>query len=179
VLIETPHVFETGKPEGYEDTILIHRDKNSNTRGVAQLAPGAKPLQALIDDVIAGRITHVLALGSAVPVEAEALAQAKVVTIASHAGALTEVATVLLPATSWAEHSGTYVNAKGMRQVSEKALEPQGISKPGWRQVSDVASALGYEAQWTKLKQIRAQLIGSAAVEGASPVAVRLDAGAE
>jgi len=33
-----------------------------------------------------------------------------------------------------------------MRQVSEKAIEPQGASKPGWRQVSDVASALGYEA---------------------------------
>ncbi len=81
VLIETPHVFESGNPDGYEDAILIHRDKNPNTRGVAQLAPGAKPLQALIDDVIAGRITHVLALGGAVPVEAEALGQAKVVTI--------------------------------------------------------------------------------------------------
>jgi NADH dehydrogenase/NADH:ubiquinone oxidoreductase subunit G len=90
------------------------------------------------------------------------------------------MATVVLPATSWAEHSGTYVNAKGMRQVSEKALEPQGISKPGWRQVSDLASALGYEAQWTKLKQIRAQLIGtSSAVETGSFQAVRLDAGAE
>ena len=67
-------------------------------------------------------------------------------TIAAHAGPLTELATVVLPSTSWAEQSGTYVNAKGMRQVSEKALEPQGVSKPGWRQVSDVASALGYEA---------------------------------
>jgi NADH-quinone oxidoreductase subunit G len=114
-----------------------------------------------------------------VPVDAEALGQAKVVTIASHTGPLTEMATVLLPSTSWAEQSGTYVNARGMRQVSEKALEPQGISKPGWRQVSDVASALGYEAQWTKLKQIRAQLIGSAVVETPALSAVRLDAGAE
>ena len=80
-------------------------------------------------------ITHVLALGAAVPVDAEPLGQAKVVTIAAHVGVLTELATVLLPSTSWAEHSGTYVNAKGMRQVSEKALEPQGASKPGWRQV--------------------------------------------
>ncbi len=72
------------------------------------------------------------------------------------------------------------MNARGMRQVSEKALEPLGASKPGWRQVSDVASALGYEAQWTKLKQIRAQLIGIAAIEpGQAASAVRLDAGAE
>src|ERR1019366_7255001 len=132
VLIETSNVYLTGQPEGYEDTILIHRDKNSNTKGIAQLAP------------------------------------AKVVTIASHAGPLTAVAAVVLPATSWAEQSATYVNAKGMRQVSEKALEPQGASKPGWRQVSDVASALGYEAQWTKLRQIRAQLIGGAAIEASA-----------
>jgi len=111
---ETPHIFETGKPDGYEDTILIHRDKNPNTRGVAQLAPGAKPLQALIDDVVAGRITHVLALGGAVPVpvDAEALGHAKVVTIASHAGRLTELATVPPASRSWAEQSGTYVNAR-------------------------------------------------------------------
>jgi len=171
VLIETSNVYLTGQPEGYEDTILIHRDKNPNTKGIAQLAPGAKPMQALLDDATAGRVTHVLALGGAVPLEADAtsglpgLASAKVVTIASHAGPLTAVAAVVLPATSWAEQSATYVNAKGMRQVSEKALEPQGASKPGWRQVSDVASALGYEAQWTKLRQIRAQLIGGAAIE--------------
>jgi hypothetical protein len=35
----------------------------------------------------------------------------------------------VLPATSWAEHSGTYVNAKGMRQLSEKALEPLGAAR--------------------------------------------------
>jgi anaerobic selenocysteine-containing dehydrogenase len=131
--------------------------------------------------VAAGRITHVFALGGAVPVDAEALRAAKLVTIASHVGPLTEMATVLLPATSWAEHSGTYVNAKGMRQVSEKALEPMGACKPGWRQVSEVASALGYEAQWTKLKQIRAQLIGGAAAETPPPssTTARLDVGAE
>jgi NADH-quinone oxidoreductase subunit G len=180
VLIETPNVFESGRPDGYEDTILIHRDKNPNTKGVAQLAPGAKPLQVLLDEVSAGRITHVLALGSAVPVDADALRAANLVAIAAHRGPLTEIATVLLPATSWAEQSGTYVNAKGMRQVSEKALEPLGASKPGWRHVSDVASALGYEAQWTKLRQIRAQLIGGAAAEAVSrPSMVGRDVSAE
>jgi NADH-quinone oxidoreductase subunit G len=181
VLIETPNIFVTGKPEGYEDTILIHRDKNPNTRGIAQIAPQAKPLQALLDEVDGGRITHVLALGGATPVDAKALGRAKVVTIAAHVGPLTEMATVVLPATSWAEQSGTFVNAKGLRQVSEKALEPQGVSKPGWRQVSEVASALGFEAQWTKLKQIRAQLIGGAAETPAPPAAAQgsANAGAE
>jgi NADH-quinone oxidoreductase subunit G len=171
VLIETPNLYRAGLPDGYEDDILIHRDKNPNTRGVEQIAPEAKPLDALLADATAGRVTHVLALGGASAIDAAALKSAKVVTIAAHVGPLTEVATVVLPATSWAEQSATYVNAKGMRQVSENALQPLGVSKPGWRQVSEVASALGYEAQWTKLKQIRAQLIGGAAVESAPAAA--------
>jgi NADH-quinone oxidoreductase subunit G len=179
VLIETSNVFVTGRRDGYADEILIHRDKNPNTKGVSQLSPEARPIAALVDEVAAGRITHVLALGGDAPIDPQSLRQAKLVTIASHAGPLSEAATVLLPSTSWAEQSGTYVNAKGMRQVSEKALEPQGLSKPGWRQVSDVASALGFEAQWTKLKQIRAQLIGGAAEAPSSPQAVAGNVGAE
>ena len=34
--------------------------------------------------------------------------------------------TVVLPASSWAECDGTFVNAKGMAQESEKAIAPQG-----------------------------------------------------
>jgi len=177
VLLGSKNVYVTGRPDGYEDEILIHRDKNSNTRGVHQLAPGARPLEALVEDVGAGRITHALALGAAFqgsdeapsgPANIGALRTLKLVAIASHEGPLTAIATVLLPATSWAEGSGTYVNAKGMRQVSEKALEPQGASKAAWRQIADVALALGYEPSWTKLRQIRTQLIGSAAVDTAA-----------
>jgi NADH-quinone oxidoreductase subunit G len=166
VLIGTPNVYWSGRPDGYEDDILIHHDKNSNTRGVKELAPAARPFQALVDAVKARSITHVLALGGAAPGDASALGAAKVVTIAAHRGPFTELAAVVLPATSWAEHSGTYVNAKGMRQIAEKALEPLGSSKPAWKQVAEVATALGYEPSWIKLKHIRGQLIGSAAIDG-------------
>jgi NADH-quinone oxidoreductase subunit G len=180
VLMGSRNVYWSGRPDGYEDDILIHRDKNSNTKGVQQLAPGAKPFQALVDDVTAGRVTHVIALGGSAPVDAGALRSAKVLTIAAHAGPLTKLAAVVLPATSWAEHSGTYVNAKGMRQIAEKALEPQGDSSPAWKQVAAVATALGYEPSWTKLKQIRAQLIGTAAADAqAAPAAVLGSASAE
>jgi NADH-quinone oxidoreductase subunit G len=164
VLMGSHNVYWSGRPDGYQDDILIHRDKNSNTRGVQQLAPGAKPFQALVDDVTAGRVTHVIALGGSAPVDVTALRGAKVVTVAAHRGPLTELAEVVLPATSWAEHSGTYVNAKGMRQVAEKALEPQGASQPAWKQIAALATALGYEPSWSKLKQIRVQLMS-----GASP----------
>src|ERR1035438_4312271 len=161
VLMGSKHAYWSGRADGYEDTILIHRDKNSNTRGVSSLAPGVKPLQALLDDVTAGRVTHVIALGGAASVDAGALGRAKVVAIAAHVGALTKAATVVLPATSWAEHAGTYVNAKGMRQTAEKALEPLGESQPAWKLVAEVATALGLQPSWSKLKQIRAQLPGS------------------
>jgi hypothetical protein len=180
VLMGSRNVYWSGRPDGYEDDILIHRDKNPNTKGVQQLAPGAKPFQTLVDDVAAGRVTHVIALGGSAPVDAGTLRGAKVVTISAHAGPLTKLAAVVLPATSWAEHSGTYVNAKGMRQIAEKGLEPQGDSKPAWKQVAEVARALGYEPSWTKLKQIRAQLIGGAAADAqAAPPAVLGSASAE
>jgi NADH-quinone oxidoreductase subunit G len=165
-LVGTKKVYVSGHPRGYEDDILIHRDKNPNTRGVQQLAPAGAPLQGLLDEIAGGAVTHVLALGGAASIDVEGLGRANVVAIAAHHGPLTSIATVVLPATSWAEQSGTYVNAKGIRQVSEKALEPQGASKAGWMQMADVAAALGYEPSWARLKQIRARLQGGAAVDG-------------
>ena len=156
VLLGSKNVYVTGRPDGYHDDILIHRDKNPNTGGVHLLAPTAKPLRALVDEVGAGRITHVVALGGFASVDPETLGAATMVTIAAQDGPLSRLAAVLLPATSWAEQSGMYVNAKGVRQVSEKALEPQGVSKPAWKLIADVATALGYEPTWARLQQIRA-----------------------
>jgi NADH-quinone oxidoreductase subunit G len=168
VLLGSKNLYFSARPDGYQDDILIHRDKNSNMTGVQQLAPGCKPLRALLDDVSASRVTHVIALGASAPIEADGLGAATLVTIAAHEGPLARLATILLPATSWAEHSGMYMNARGMRQVSEKALEPQGKSKPAWQVIADVATALGYAASWTRLKQIRARLTGGTAAEALS-----------
>jgi NADH-quinone oxidoreductase subunit G len=158
VLLGSKNVYVTGRRDGYHDDILIHRDKNSNTAGVQQIAPGAKPLRVLLDDVSGSRITHVIVLGGAAPVDPEALGAATMIAIAAHEGPLSRLAVVLLPATSWAEHSGTYVNAKGLRQLSEKAIEPLGVSRPAWQTIAQIAAALGYEPSWTKLQQIRARI---------------------
>jgi len=165
VLVGSHHVYASGRPDGYADDILIHKDKNPNSAGIKQLAPGAKSFKDLLGDVSLGRVTHVVSLGGSAPEDAGGLRDAKVVAISAHEGPLTKLARVVLPATSWAEHSGTYVNAKGMRQIAEKALEPQGASKPAWKQVADVATAMGYSPSWSKLKGIRAELIGTAAAD--------------
>ncbi len=165
-LLGTKSLYWSGMPEGYRDDILIHGDKNPNGAGVKQLAPTARPFAQLLDDIKAGRVTHAIALGGPTPGDRHADATAlktltSLVTIASHDGPLVEAARVVLPATSWAEAGGTYVNFKGMRQLAEKALEPQGSSKPGWQQLASLAKAMGLDAQWSKLKEIRGRLIAT------------------
>jgi NADH-quinone oxidoreductase subunit G len=163
-------IYVTGAGPGYKDDILIDEDKNPNTAGVVGLVPGLRPFPQLIDDIRAGRVTHVIALGGVTPrndpEDATALGMVStLVVVAAHEGALTEAAHIALPATSWAEHKGTYVNRQGLRQLGEKAIEPQGASRPAWEQLRALAVALGLEPSWTTLKDIRAQLtIGATSV---------------
>ena len=170
-------IYVTGAGPGYEDDILIDEDKNPNTAGVVELVPTLRPFPQLIDDIRAGRVAHVVALGGVTPrndpEDATALGMVStLVVVAAHEGALTEAAHVVLPATSWAEHSGTYVNRQGLRQLADKGLEPQGASRPAWDQLRAIALALGLEPTWTKLKDIRARLTLSAAgVPQGAPVA--------
>jgi NADH-quinone oxidoreductase subunit G len=170
ILLGTGNLFVSGAPDGYEDAILIHKDKNSNTAGVKELVPAAKPFSALVEDIASGRVTHVIALGSAMPqvdektqshISATLKMPRALVVIAAHEGPLVDVAHVVLPACSWAEASGTYVNAKGLRQASDKAIEPLGKSRPAWEQVARVARALGFDAGWTRLKDIRAKVLAT------------------
>jgi NADH-quinone oxidoreductase subunit G len=175
-MLGTKSLYWSGLGVGYEDDILIHKDKNPNTLGVAQLAPGAKPFASFLADVKAGRVTHVVALGGVTPGKMDDdganLADATtLVVIAAHEGALTKAADVVLPACSWAEATGTYVNAKGMRQLADKALEPQGASRPGWEQVARVARALGFEPAWSKLKDVRASMRGALSPGQPTPAA--------
>jgi NADH-quinone oxidoreductase subunit G len=156
-------IYVTGAGPGYRDDILIDEDKNPNTAGVVELVPTLRPFPQLIEDIRAGKVAHVIALGGVTPrndpEDATALGMVStLVVVAAHEGALTEPAHIVLPATSWAEHSGTYVNRQNLRQVADKALEPQGASRPAWQQLRAIAVALGLEPTWTKLKDVRSQL---------------------
>ncbi len=67
----------------------------------------------------------------------------------------------MIPASSWAETTGSYVNAKGMRQLTEKGLEPLGSSLPAWMQIAALARTMGLEPTWTKLKDLRGRLMAA------------------
>lgn len=178
--------FVSGKPLGRGDAILMNEDKNPNTRGVIALAASTagsdrsiaapRPIADLLKGIQAGKYAFALGLGADVEVDAKeakgALSKLRgFVVIASHDGPLTQAAHVVLPACAWTESEGTYVNSKGMPQVSDKALKPLGDAKPGWALVAELGKALGYATSWKKIGDLRANMPADLRADRAAPAA--------
>jgi len=160
--------FVSGKAAGAGDAILRHPDKNPNRAGVAALCPEAGPVEALATALEAGEFEDLLALGSDLPdvILARPFGKPRLrVVLASHDGPLARAATVLLPASTWAEAEGTFVNVRGLAQVSERAIRPRGDSLPAWRLVAMLADALGVELGWRGGRDLRRLLAGVGAGE--------------
>jgi NADH-quinone oxidoreductase subunit G len=160
-------IYQSGRPAGQGDDILRHPDKNPNTTGIAALgkAAGLKTFVEFVEAIRAGKAQTVIALGSATPTGGGAAALADVknlIAISTHEGAFPERARVVLPASSWAEADGLFVNAKGMTQESEKVITPQGDSKPAFRLIADLAKAAGKPFAWKKLAELRAAMTPTA-----------------
>jgi predicted molibdopterin-dependent oxidoreductase YjgC len=54
-----------------------------------------------------------------------------------------KLADVVLPATSFAEKDGTFVNIEGREQKIKQAIAPRGDSRPDWRILADLMARLG------------------------------------
>jgi len=167
--------FLSGKPLGEPDHYLLSADRNPNTRGVVGIVEGAgsdagagvagaarpaRPLAELLDGIATGKYLYVIALGADLEVEPgeaqKALSRLKgVVTIAAHEGPLVKAAHVALPACSWAETEGTYVNKQGLAQRSERALRPHGDARPAWELIGELGRKLGYATGWKTLAEVR------------------------
>jgi formate dehydrogenase (hydrogenase) len=63
-------------------------------------------------------------------------------------------ADVILPATSWGEHEGTYSTADRGFQRFHKAIEPKGDVKPDWEIISLIATAMGYPMKYKNTEEI-------------------------
>jgi predicted molibdopterin-dependent oxidoreductase YjgC len=59
------------------------------------------------------------------------------------AGALSETATVVLPACSWAERDGSFVNATGLAQPFERALDPPDGARRDGQYLFELAGCSG------------------------------------
>jgi NADH-quinone oxidoreductase subunit G len=151
--------FVAGRPDGEGDDILRHVDKNPNTAGARLVAEkDLGSFEDLTKAIEGGTVKHVIALGSALPrddVDAQLKQLDTLVVIASWASPLSRHADVFLPACSWAEAHGLYVNAKGIAQESRKAIQAADDAQAAWKVLGDVCRVLGHEPAWKKLDELR------------------------
>jgi formate dehydrogenase major subunit len=74
---------------------------------------------------------------------------------------LTETANyadVILPATAWAEKTGTVTNTNRQVQMGRKAVEPPGQAREDWRITVDLARRLGLPWTYTHPRQVFAEM---------------------
>lgn len=174
-MLGASEVLVTGKLDGKGDDILKDVDKNPNRAGAKATAEGAKILAPgeLRAAVQSGSIGVVLALGSQTDSDEleQALGHSKVVALCVHEGPVASSAQVLLPASSWAEAAGTFVNVQGIPQNSEQAVAPRGDSLPAWKLVLRLAERLKKDLPFGRAKEIKAAVMSqvTAPVEVSSP----------
>jgi NADH-quinone oxidoreductase subunit G len=65
-----------------------------------------------------------------------------------------EFADVVLPAASFAEKDGTFVNIEGREQRIRQAMPPRGDSRPDWRILSDLMARLGTPVPYFSARDI-------------------------
>ncbi len=130
---------------GPGDDILLSADRNPNTNGAHLLGvtsvPGAK-LREIKDDIVAGRVKALIALGEN-PVEIgltveqlKALPAFIVMNILSNDA--TEAATALLPSFGFAEKRGSMINGKGRLQRLNRAVRGPGQARDDWEILRDL-----------------------------------------
>jgi NADH-quinone oxidoreductase subunit G len=133
------------------DEILLSEDRNPNANGARLILnldsePGAN-LFRIAAGVKSGEIRALVALGenpTAFGMSTEQLANLStfvVMDILSNAA--TEHATVILPASGFAEKRGSMINGKGRLQRLNRAVRPPGNARDDWEILRDLMQSLG------------------------------------
>ncbi|AOY74790.1 formate dehydrogenase [Clostridium formicaceticum] len=65
-----------------------------------------------------------------------------------------ELADVVLPAASFAEKDGTFVNTERRVQRVRKAVEPSGEAKPDWVILMELMNKLGYDKKYSNVEEV-------------------------
>jgi formate dehydrogenase alpha subunit len=124
---------------------LVPTVPESNLRGELALRLGLKlkpcSFQGTMDDVLKGKVKALFLAGPAPVVDRTGL-EALIVQD-SHWNPNAERADVVLPATSFLESEGTFVNWEGRVQRTAAVLDPAGEARPDWRILGELASRLG------------------------------------
>ena len=86
------------------------------------------------------------------------MGKAFVVYIGSHGDKGAHRADVILPAATYTEKSGTYVNTEGRVQVTNRAVFPPGDAKEDWAIIRALSGAMGKPLPFNSLTQLRAAI---------------------
>jgi len=87
-----------------------------------------------------------------------AMGKAFVVYVGTHGDAGAHRADVILPAATYTEKSGTYVNTEGRVQMAMRAVFPPGEAKEDWAIFRALSAVLGKPLPFNSLQQLRAAL---------------------
>jgi NADH-quinone oxidoreductase subunit G len=144
-------------PEGIEDEILQRADTFANTFGAEQILGGAAAdagdvaslLRPNIGDTI--KVLFLIGDGLTVRFDDDLLRQVLssvecVVAIQTYRSVITDLATVVLPMSSFAETDGTVTNFQGYTQRYWQAMPPLGESRPLVDILADLGSRLEVRA---------------------------------
>ncbi len=165
-------VYVGGRPQGAADHYLLTADKNPNRKGLELIAAGLglklESFEALTAALGAGRVKGLYAVGTEVPGDAEAFAQAagKLEVFVAQAfteSPVTAQATVLLPASVHVEDEGSFVQVDGIIQRFRKAYPPKGDVVPHWKWAAELTRELGGEAAWASARDVWRELAGKVA----------------
>jgi NADH-quinone oxidoreductase subunit G len=136
---------------GEGDDILLSPYRNPNRVGARLILglnsePGAT-LQTIVENVRAGEIRGLLVLGETptkIGISEDQLKNLTAfVAMDILSNAATEHATVLLPASGFAEKRGSMINGKGRLQRLNRAVRPPGNARDDWEILRDLLQALG------------------------------------
>jgi NADH-quinone oxidoreductase subunit G len=139
--------FVLGRPHGPGDDILIDSDKNPNTRG-AHLAAGSitKHEAELALELAGGAYEAVLFVDGTGELGEVALAGLRSITsicLADAHSPLSDACAIVLPAASWAEVLGTFINRQGRLRVISPAWRAEGERRHRADILRDLVLALG------------------------------------
>jgi len=160
--------YLAARPDWKGDDILRSADHNPNRAGALAAAGGElEDTEDLIQDVMAGAIEAVVALGPTCEEEVDQLEPLlkleTLICLTANEGPLTEAATIVLPVASWAESFGTFINGKGIAQTFQRAIPaPAGVD-PAWKTIAKIAEELDSPLGFNRVADVRAALAESAA----------------
>jgi len=158
--------------------LFIPLGLESNARGALELdaffREGPLPAAEIGGSIAAGAFKALYAAG---PLPAMKKRPAEFVVVQdSYLNDLCEFADVVLPAATFPESEGTFVNMEGRLQKFGPAIVPLGEAKPGWRIIRDLAGTMGipgfeYESAAAVYEALAKAVPAFRGLEGADPAA--------